>query len=131
MTKDEDPLLQNVIERSAAWKKLWRFWIGVHYAAGICGALASTIAAASKDTTSQVAAAISTVCFGIIGFAKPEEKYLRYVRAWRIADSAIRRFRFGSASADFLMRAVENGEQILQELERDKENKEEEVRKMP
>lgn len=106
-----------VAERLARWRTIsscaaaGRIWIG------ICGITASVLATAIQSPYARYAAAVSTVCFGVSAFASFEKVYFRYARAWRVLDAAILRFRYGNASLDFLLRAVERGEAMLQELE--------------
>jgi hypothetical protein len=106
-----------VVKRLAQWRTMsrWaaigRIWIGIF------GITASILATALQSPYARYAAAVSAVCFGVSAFASFEKVYFRYARAWRLLDAAILRFRYGNASLDFLLRAVETGEAMLQELE--------------
>jgi hypothetical protein len=119
-----------VAERLAQWRtmSLWaaigRIWTGIF------GITASVLATAMQSPYARYAAAVSTVCFGVSAFASFEKVYFRYARAWRVLDAAILRFRYGNASLDFLLRAREKGETMIQELEEEQSKAEQGVGKV-
>jgi len=91
MSKEKEVLVvlevpEEIKQRLNDWRRYWYRSSVIHYGAGILGILCSTFAATGFLTS--FASVISAVCFGVIGFAKPLEKYNKYVQMWRKLDSA-------------------------------------------
>jgi len=63
------------------------------------------------------------VCIAILGFVKPERKFIKFVRAWRILDAAAIRYRYGKADLDYLFMAMDQGEQFIAGFEQDLSSK--------
>ena len=76
---------ERVKKRLDAWKTAFKNARRVYFSIGILGASVSAIAATDILHSSQILSAIAAVCFAILGFAQPEQRYLKYVRAWRVA----------------------------------------------
>jgi hypothetical protein len=108
-----------VKSRLNCWHKLYRRANITHYSVGIIGVAASTLAAVDIGEASRFLAAISAVCIAILGFAKPERKYIKFVRAWRTLDAAALRYRYGKTNLDALFNAMEQGERCIAEFEQD------------
>jgi len=108
-----------VKSRLNCWYKLYRRANVTHYIVGILGVAASALAAVDIGEASRILAAISAVCIAILGFVKPERKFIKFVRAWRTLDAAAMRYRYGKADLDYLFSAVERGEQLIAEFEQD------------
>jgi hypothetical protein len=119
-----------VAERLAQWRTMSRWAAIGRIWTGIFGITASVLATAMQSPYARYAAAVSTVCFGVSAFASFERVYFRYARAWRVLDAAILRFRYGNASLDFLLRAREKGETMIQELEEEQSKAEQGVGKV-
>lgn len=109
----------DVSKRHLAWMIYWKRAVTTHYVIGILGVTASCIAATGFEYFSQAAAIVSAFCIGVLGFVQPERKYLKFVRAWRRLDSSVMLFRFGKIEIDDLLQAVEDGESIITEVEKE------------
>ena len=108
-----------VKSRLNCWYKLYRRANYSHYIVGIIGVAASALAAIDIGEASRFLAAISAVCIAILGFVKPERKFIKFVRAWRTLDAAAMRYRYGKADLDSLLNAMEQGERYIAEFEQD------------
>lgn len=109
----------DIVGRLKAWHGLW-WWSAVyHYALGVLGVACSAVAATDVPHVRQAAATLAAVCFAVIGFVNPQRRYLKFVRAWRTLDSACRRFRHSNLPIEYLLDAVDRGEQIITEIEQD------------
>src|SRR4051794_34299057 len=89
----------SIAARRLAWFKLWKRATAAHYLLGITGVVASTVAAMNLGSWSRFAAAVSGACIATIGFARPETRYAKFVRAWRNLDVACIRFEFGEVDS--------------------------------
>lgn len=105
--------------RLHCWHKLYRRANVTHYIVGILGVAASALAAVDIGEASWILAAISAVCIAILGFVKPERKFIKFVRAWRTLDAAAMRYRYGKADLDSLLNAMEQGERYIAKFEQD------------
>jgi len=113
-----------VESRLNCWHKLYRRANVTHYMVGILGVAASALAAAVDiGEASRLLAAISAVCIAILGFVRPERKFIKFVRAWRTLDAAAMRYRYGKVDLDYLFNAMERGEQIISEFEQELSSK--------
>ncbi len=105
--------------RVNAWYRMFNFANRTHYVVGVLGVACSALAASDVGGASQILAAISAVCIAILGFAQPEKKYFKFVRAWRVLDAAVLKYRYGKIDLDTLLETVERGEELITEVERD------------
>jgi hypothetical protein len=108
-----------VKSRLNCWYRLYRRANFVHYSVGIIGVAASALAAVDVGEASRFLAAVSAVCIAILGFVKPERKYIKFVRAWRTLDAAAMRYRYGKSDLNALLDALELGERCITEFEQD------------
>lgn len=117
---DEQEVPKNVKKRLNGWfATFWAFTI-CHYLFGIGGVFASTMVAASPDTaTSRVYGIISAICIAFIGFIQPDQKYRKYVVAWRILDEKVNLFRHGLIEIDTLISGMTAAEKALDQIERE------------
>lgn len=106
-----------ISERLTEWHQILKRASIYHYTLGICGVTASALAAAFDGSVSKLLAAASAACIAALGFAKPERRYLKFVRAWRVLDSAAMRYRYHKLSDTELLNAVEQGERMITEFE--------------
>lgn len=53
----------------------------------------------------------------LIGFVQPERRYLKFVRAWRVLDVAVLKFKLGLIGIKELADALERGEALISEFE--------------
>ncbi|MGZ5432139.1 MAG: hypothetical protein ACXW5U_30445 [Thermoanaerobaculia bacterium] len=122
----ENQVPTEVKNRLHGWfKTFWAFPI-CHYTFGIGGVLASTIAASSRTegsatgvSTVQVAGVVAAVCMAVIGFVRPEEKYRRYVVAWRLLDEKVNLYRHGFIDLKVLIEGMTAAERAIDQIERE------------
>jgi len=112
-----------VRSRLNCWHKLYRRANSTHYIVGVLGVAASTLAAVDIGEASQFLAAIAAVCIAILGFIKPERKFIKFVRAWRILDAAAIRYRYGKVDLDDLLKAMDQGERLIAGFEQELSSK--------
>ena len=112
-----------VKSRLNCWHKLYRRANSTHYIVGVLGVAASALAAVDIGEASRFLAAISAVCIAILGFVKPERKFIKFVRAWRILDAAAMRYRYGKADLDYLFMAMDQGEELIAGFEQELSSK--------
>jgi hypothetical protein len=114
MSTSEDRLLPlEIKERRAIWRKRKNVWLTLYYALGIVGLLASILAASLPEPFNKVCAVISAMCFGGIGFLKPQTRSFAYVRAWRVLDIACLRYMKGIYELPRLFDEVERAEKLI------------------
>lgn len=104
-------------DRLDEWHKILKRASIYHYTLGISGVTASALAAAFDGSISKLLAAASAACIAALGFAKPDRRYLKFVRAWRVLDSAAMRYRYNNLSDKELLDALDRGEQLITEFE--------------
>jgi hypothetical protein len=110
-----------IAERASSWKFAFMLNIVTHWVVGIGGVLASVVAAAGLSSgVTRTAGIMAALCVGVLGFVRPEQMYQRYVRAWRILDSACLRYSSGLIDLETLHRALEHGEAAIQADETDR-----------
>jgi hypothetical protein len=122
---------EEVQARVKAWHTLFMRATYSHYAFGILGVAASAISAATDGGISKALAAVSAICIAVLGFAQPDRKYVKFVRAWRILDVAALRYRYGKITLDELLEAVEHGEQTITDFEQDMKPKQKTAKNVP
>ena len=105
--------------RMDSWSALSMSAMYSHYFLGVAGVAAATIAAATGGALGKALAALSAICFAVLGFVQPDRKYLKFLRAWSILDVAALRYRYGEATLSELMDALKCGEQLITEFEHD------------
>ena len=118
----DDGLLREVMRRHKSWHIYWALGFTSNITVGILGVVSSSLAAISHDPYSRYAAAISAVCFAIIGFARPDRFYFKYIVPWRMLDHAILRYRFQDGSKEELIASLEFAESTLSGIEAQKES---------
>ncbi len=106
-----------VQERLQSYMRLWKAFISIHYTVGIFGLSASILASSIKEPENRYFAIFAAICFGIVAFVKPERQYYKYVRAWRIIDNGVIRYRMGLESVDVLIQRLDQAEGILYQFE--------------
>jgi hypothetical protein len=117
---DTKPQIPDYIaKRYSAWQGLWRFATQEYYLIGILSVVCSSIAATGQGGpgTSQGFAAAAAILTAAMGFLQPRRNYLKFVKAWRILDLAIMRFKAGLADESDLIDAVAAGEALLTRIE--------------
>ena len=117
---NEQEIPKNVKKRLEGWfTTFWAFTI-CHYLFGIGGVFASTMVAAAPDTaTSRVYGIISAICIAFIGFIQPDQKYRKYVVAWRMLDEKVNLYRHGLIKIDELIAGMTAAEKALDQIERE------------
>lgn len=117
---DEQEVPKNVKKRLNGWFATFGAFTICHYLFGIGGVFASTMVAASPDTaTSMVYGIISAICIAFIGFIQPDQKYRKYVVAWRMLDEKVNLFRHGLIKIDALISGMTAAEKALDQIERE------------
>ena len=104
-----------IAKRLASWSRISIRLATAQYMIGIFGVACGATAAAAGGELGRYLAAASGVCTAILGFARPEQRYLRFISAWRVLDHAIMKFKLGRADIDELLAAVNTGETLLTE----------------
>lgn len=91
----------------------------LHYVIGVCGLTFSLIATSGfgGDQASRGWALGAGVCFGAMGFIDPNSRYKKCVRAARILNIAILRYKYSELSQSELFWAVEHAENMVTEME--------------
>ena len=107
---------KEIQRRLLIWRVNYVISNTAHYIVGIIGILCSSLAATSfmeESFLPNIAGVISAVCFGILGFARPKENYLKYVMAWRVLEETSLNYRYGKATIEDLVKAVKFGNNLL------------------
>jgi hypothetical protein len=95
------------------------FWERVHWVVGILGVAFSALSAA-RDVTTYLApsfAIAATICLGIITFANPQIRSARFLRSYRVLDSALREYRNSLRDLADLLQVHSRAEALLNETE--------------
>ncbi len=104
-------------------RKQWIGWADVHlvlhYTCSIVGVTSSCVAASSWPFA-RVAAVISAVCFGVLGFVRPFRTWHQFISATRILNHAILRYRYNLIDIAALLDALQQAEMHIQRY--DEEN---------
>lgn len=101
------------------WFNMSVFCDWSHWIVGVLGISFSALSAAkyiNNEWASGFAVA-ATICFGIIGFANPQKFASRYIRAYRILDSALREYRFNELDKKGLLAEHRRAEEILNDVD--------------
>jgi hypothetical protein len=105
--------------RLKAWKRLYVTHLWTHYVFGVLGVIASALSGFKlHGPWQQIFAGTATISIAIVGFVRPQEKYEKFVQAWRTLDSASTRYRHGLIAIEPLVEAQDKGEQLITEFER-------------
>lgn len=112
-----------VEQRLADWQRLWGTAATFHYYLGASSVAASAFAATIGGETGRYFAALAAVLTALIGFTQPQQRYFKFVNAWRTLDVAALRYKYGRLSLDNLFSALEKGEQMITEYENKPEPK--------
>ncbi len=114
----EEPVVPvDIKARYDTWFSLWKNSVKIYYGFGVLGVGSSAFAAAVGGDVARYLAAVSGVCIAVLGFVAPEKRYLKFVRAWRILDMALMKFKLGKATIDDLIASVDKGEALITEFE--------------
>ena len=91
----------------------------LHYVIGVCGLSFSLIATSGfgGEQVSRGWALGTGVCFGAMGFIDPNSRYKKCVRAARILNIAILRYKYCDSSKAELFMAGEKAENVVSEME--------------
>lgn len=91
----------------------------LHYVIGVCGLTFSLMATSGfgGEQASRGWALGAGVCFGAMGFIDPNSRYKKCVRAARILNIAILRYKYCELSQSELFLAVEHAENVVTEME--------------
>lgn len=108
---------KDIRDRLMEWRKLWTDSAKIHYAFGGLSVAASSVAAAVGGDTARYLAAAAAVLTALIGFVQPERRYLKFVRAWRVLDVAVLKFKLDLIGTKDLVDALERGEALISEFE--------------
>lgn len=113
------PVPADIQARIDAWKKLFITANYSYYFFGILAVSASAFSTATDPPISKYLSALSALCVAFLGFAQPDRKYTKFVRAWRVLDVAALRYRHHELQKTDLINAVETGEKIITSFEED------------
>jgi hypothetical protein len=91
----------------------------LHYVIGVLGLTFSLMATSGfgGNEASRGWALGAGVCFGAMGFIDPNSRYKKCVKAARILNIAILRYKYGELSQTELFSAIEHAENIVTEME--------------
>jgi hypothetical protein len=135
MTKTPSKRLPaEIAERCSCWYRHFKFWRRFYFTIGTIGAIVSALAATQlaqkNERYGPYLAVGASICFAVLGFTHPERKYFQYVRAWRVLDIACHRYQYDHGFAiKQLLDALEEGEQIIAEVEHVAQPREEEQKR--
>ena len=101
----------------AAWYRLWRQSAGMHYGLGIGGIVFSGMA--TQWPNRPTLPFLTGLCTALIAFGNPERRYLKFVRAWRVLNTASMRYRAGLITREQLIDAEERGQSLIESFEAD------------
>lgn len=103
----------------------WRYWEkvhrSVHTAVGLVGVV-SGVAVGARFVAEGLAsdfAFVSLCCLAVLSFLKPDVKARHYGRAVGMLESAVRRYSFQLIELKDLLRAVDEGREVIAGAERE------------
>lgn len=118
---NEQQVPKKVSSRLKGWFiTFWGFTI-CYYVIGIGGVFASTMVAANSTTpeTAKIYGIISALCIAFIGFIQPNQKYRKYVIAWRFLDEKVNLYRHSLITINELLNGMAVAEKMLDQIETD------------
>ncbi len=115
----QESIIATIRDRHNAWFGFFRWWRLAFWACGVLGAGASTVAAAENvsGAAAPYFAALSSLCFAIIGFANPQRRANAYVSAWRTLGTALLLYEAGKYDISQVIAAVDRGEAAIGEAD--------------
>ena len=118
---NEQQVPKEVSSRLNGW--FITFWIFTicHYVIGIGGVFASTMVAdnSTSPETTKIFGIISALCIAFIGFIQPDQKYRKFVIAWRILDEKVNLYKHGIITINELIEGMAIAEKTLDQIERE------------
>ena len=110
--------LSSIASRAKVWNRIAKAAFVLHYASGVVGIGAACIAG-TGSAYAPAAGSVAAVCFGIFGFVQPMRIYHQRMKAWRVVDDAVLRYKNEIIDLEALLNAVAQAEQIIESLEID------------
>ncbi|PSR52735.1 hypothetical protein AHMF7605_03950 [Adhaeribacter arboris] len=123
----DDDLIIKLQQKLDLWLKLSMLWANTYWIIGILGLTMSALATADflklVDSNkyqihfnfAPVFSIISTICFGILGFANPQRRTARYIRSYRILETSKLEYLHGNLSVLGLLKKYKEAELLLNE----------------
>lgn len=103
------------------WSNLAKWCVRLHWAVGVIGIIAATLASNNRFR-SDVAAGFATtaaLCLAITGFVNPQKRAARFLSGYRLLDPAIRAYKYKVLSKRKLLETHMRAEAIIQNGEFD------------
>lgn len=113
---NEQAIPKKVQRRLKNWFYAFNFFIFGYYIVGVGGVLASAISAGYHKPSSGV---ISACCIAVLAFVKTEERYRKYVVAWRFLDRKVNQYRHNLITIVELLKGMKDAERKLDKMETD------------
>jgi hypothetical protein len=116
-TNKANRIPKEIAELRRDWHKMHNIWTIMYYGFGVIGLLASALGTFLPEPLNRICAVISTICFGLIMFLKPQAHSIKYGRAWMILDTACDKYINGSYDIRKLDRDKARAEKIIAEMD--------------
>jgi hypothetical protein len=119
-TAADDIVVSELQGKLDIWFHYGVLWERAHWLFGILGVMFSGMGAAANlwpRSVTSIFAIITTICFGFLGFANPQRQSARYMRAYRIVDTALREYRCNLRTVEDLLKEHRRAEELLNDVE--------------
>lgn len=118
-TKEPRTVPTEIVDLHKLYVSYFRVARTLHYLIGVFGLTFSLMATSGfgGNEASRGWALGAGVCFGAMGFIDPNSRYKKCVKAARILNVAILRYKYGELSQPELLSAVEYAENVVTEME--------------
>jgi hypothetical protein len=122
--QNDIPVPPDIAERHQAWQRAFKQAADGNLYLGVLSVASSSIAVFAGNYPdhphyAQAFAGLGAILTAMLGFLKPERTYLKFVKAWRVLDLAIMKYRAGLIDRPALIQAVGDGEDIITKMEDD------------
>jgi len=110
-----DPYSLDLSHKLEFWLRRSKSWTITHWFTGTLSIALSALSAADflPAPWQKIVSVSATITVGFLGFANPERKAARYVRAYVILDPALRDYRSGLMDAKTLTQVHRQAEETL------------------
>jgi hypothetical protein len=115
----DEALVKELQRKLDVWHWNAVTWEWVHWLFGIMGVAFSALSAAEyiQDEVASSFAVATTICLGVLGFANPQRRSARYIRSYRVLDTALREFKNSSRTLEDMLKEHRRAEDLLNETE--------------
>ena len=115
----DNTLIDELQQKLNVWYWNAVTWERVHWLFGILGITFSALSAAQfvRAEYASAFAVATTVCLGVLAFANPQGRSARYLRSYRVLDTALREFKNDLRSLKDILEEHRRAEDLLTETE--------------